>query len=276
MLYHNGQATRTTFFTSYCKGASDDRNLHTSWGSKHTSGRQKSTIARTWRTVARVWQWWPTTQQSNFPHAVNQNDDGKQARIARSDSNEHIFNVVLWEKQQQFYFCCCKRQSYCAELEMTISQPSWDVRTQQSNLYMLLTAMMMTTCPPFYVVLQGATIPKDGWLWQRRICQATTNLTFTLHCRSKQQSQNDDFINVMIMPYVVLQEATTTATTVDCNKSARLHNDNKLFSSMWMNHIYNYEGERRQQWDWSWCHDNNVDDTTIILLYMLYCKEWQQ
>jgi hypothetical protein len=37
-------------------------------------------------------------QQSNFSYAVNQNDDGKQARIARSDNDEHIFDVVTREK----------------------------------------------------------------------------------------------------------------------------------------------------------------------------------
>jgi hypothetical protein len=38
-------------------------------------------------------------QQSNLSYAVNRNDDGKQARVARSDDNEHTFNVVLLEKQ---------------------------------------------------------------------------------------------------------------------------------------------------------------------------------
>jgi hypothetical protein len=45
---------------------------------------------------------------------------------------------------------------------------------------------------------------------------------FTLHRRSEQQSQNETIFNMMIMSYVVLQEATTPATTIDRDKRAGL------------------------------------------------------
>ncbi len=54
------------------------------------------------------------------------------------------------------------------------------------------------------------------------------------HCRECNGEKN----------YVVLQGATMT---VDCNKSARSHNDNQPFSLMWMNHIDNHKGAKRQQ-----------------------------
>ncbi len=73
--------------------------LYTSRVSERTSMGQKSIIARMWGSVARVWHWWPTTQQSNLSYSVNRNDDGKQARITRSNDNEHTFNVVLQEKR---------------------------------------------------------------------------------------------------------------------------------------------------------------------------------
>jgi hypothetical protein len=45
---------------------------------------------------------------------------------------------------------------------------------------------------------------------------------FTLHHSSEQQPRNNNTIDAMMTPYVMLQEATTMATMVDCNKQARL------------------------------------------------------
>jgi hypothetical protein len=49
------------------------------------------------------------------------------------------------------------------------------------------------------------------------------------------------------MSYVKSQEATTTAATVDRDESAKLRNNNKPFSLMWMNHINDREGAQRQR-----------------------------
>jgi hypothetical protein len=50
------------------------------------------------------------------------------------------------------------------------------------------------------------------------VCKATTNQILV----SKQRLQNDYIVDAIIMSYVVLQEATTTAMMVDCNKRTRL------------------------------------------------------
>ncbi len=67
------------------------------------------------------------------------------------------------------------------------------------------------------------------------------------HQGSEQQSRNDYIVDVIIMSYIESQEATMMAATVDCNKSAKLCNNNKPFSLMWMNHIDDRKGARHQQ-----------------------------
>jgi hypothetical protein len=42
------------------------------------------------------------------------------------------------------------------------------------------------------------------------------------HRGTELQLWNNNIINAMLTPYVVLQEATTMATTVDCDEHARL------------------------------------------------------
>jgi hypothetical protein len=53
------------------------------------------------------------------------------------------------------------------------------------------------------------------------LCYATTNQIFMSHQGSKQQLQNNNIVDMMIMFYIVFQEATTTATMINCNKHAR-------------------------------------------------------
>ncbi len=99
MSYHDKQVTRTTLFTSYCKGASNARDLYTSRGSKHTSGRQKSTIKRMQGTVFRVWQWWSTMQKSNILYAVERKKQQQRACImsyCKRSNNNYIFDVAKW------------------------------------------------------------------------------------------------------------------------------------------------------------------------------------
>ncbi len=108
MSYHDEQATSTTFFASYCKGASNDRDLYTSRGSKHTSGQLKSTIARVQGTVTGVWQWWPTIQQPNILYVVES---------ARSNNNEHISCCIAREAMTIYFWCCL-----CHNNELTIAR----------------------------------------------------------------------------------------------------------------------------------------------------------
>ncbi len=68
--------------------------------------------------------------------------------IARS--KQAYFYVVLQGKQRQLYFWCCKKRLYCKHAR-TISQPSKDTRTQQSNFYMLSITRMMTMIAFFSV-----------------------------------------------------------------------------------------------------------------------------
>ncbi len=105
-------------------------------------------------------------------------------------------------------------------------------------------ARMMAMCIPFYVILQGAPTTNDGWLQQRRACQATTNQT--LRC----------------IPGVINNRETTTSLMrwsqpMLCHKrlqhrqqwiiatSTRDHaSDNQPFSSMWISHINNCKGAK--------------------------------
>ena len=119
-----------------------------------------------------------------------------------------------------------------------------------------------------YVMSHGATMTSDGWLQQGAHAKQQPT-KFELHCWSDQQSQNDYIVDSIIMSYVVLQEATTTAITVDCNKRMRLLMQQPTSWLMWINHIDDREGSRPQQWDWLYCHDNNIDNATITS--RLYC-----
>jgi hypothetical protein len=47
-----------------------------------------------------------------------------------------------------------------------------------------------------------------------------------------QQLQNDNIVDLMMMPYIMLQEAMTTAMTVCCNKHAISHKQQPLFIDM--------------------------------------------
>ncbi len=111
----------------------------------------------------------------------------------------------------------------------------------------------------------------DVWLQQRSasLRQATTNQIFMLHWERKWWSQNNHIVDTMIMPYVMLLEATTMVTTVDCGKSARLRNNNPLFSH-WQSQRCKVPTMRLIAMPWCKCqwHDNHF--------FMSYCKEQQQ
>ncbi len=85
--------------------------------------------------------------------------------------------VVLQGKQWQWYFWCCKKckQAIARCKDATIKLLYAVDRNDDGN------------CLPFYVILQGATTTKDGWLQQRRRCQATTNQTL----RRIKEASND-------------------------------------------------------------------------------------
>jgi hypothetical protein len=63
----------------------------------------------------------------------------------------------------------------------------------------------------------------------------------------KQQLQNNNMVDLMMMPYIMLQEATTTAMTVRCNKHAISHKQQPPFSLIWINHINHCKGTKHQQ-----------------------------
>jgi hypothetical protein len=67
------------------------------------------------------------------------------------------------------------------------------------------------------------------------------------HRGSEQQSQNSNIVDAMIMPYIVLQEAMTTAMKINCKEHTRLCKQQPTFSLMWINHIGNRKGVRHQQ-----------------------------
>ena len=118
-------------------------------------------------------------------------------------------------------------------------------------------------------------IAKSGdnncWLQQgsARLRPATTNKIFMTHQGSKQRSRNDYIVNAIIMSYVEWQEALMMAATVDCNERFQNRTTTTNRPLMWMKHINDRKGARHQRWDWSWCHDDNGDDATIIS--RLYC-----
>ncbi len=132
----------------------------------------------------------------------------------------------------------------------------------------LSTARMIATCVPC-VILQGAMTTNNGWLQQRNACQATTNQT--LCCIAGANDDRGTRTLSMRWSHPTLcckrpqrQRQQLITTSVRDRKS-----DNQPYSSMWISHINDCKGARCQQWDWSWCHDDNVDNTTIIS--MSYC-----
>ncbi len=201
-------------------------------------------------------------------YAVNWNDDGKWAHIARSNDDEHIFNVVLQEKWRQLYFCCCKRQSYCKELAMTMSQPLWDARMQQSNSSYAVVCMDNGNERTLVCHIARSN-DNNGWLQlgNARSRHATTNQIFMLNWGSKQQSWNNYIVNALIMSYVESQEATMTAMTVNHDEHVRLRKwQTTLFIDVDQPHRQSQRCEapaiKLTATPW-----HNVNNTTIIL----YC-----
>jgi hypothetical protein len=69
------------------------------------------------------------------------------------------------------------------------------------------------------------------------------------HRGSEHQLCNDTIVDVMIMPYIMLQKDMKMATAVDHNEHARSCSNNQPFSLIWISHITNYKGAKHQQCD---------------------------
>ncbi len=100
------------------------------------------------------------------------------------------------------------------------------------TLYMLLVARITATSTVDYkddgnvrtLCCIARSNNNEWWLIATKARVPSNNQpNFTLHCRSEQQLQNEIIVKVMITSYIVLQEATMPATTVDRNKRAGLH-----------------------------------------------------
>jgi hypothetical protein len=101
-----------------------------------------------------------------------------------------------------------------------------------------------------------------------KVCVPSNNQpNFTLHYRSKQQLQNNNIVNAMMTPYILSQEATMMVMTVDCNKQARLHQQQPtLLIDVDQPHqqLQRHEAPTIRL---TAMPQHNVDDATIIL----YC-----
>ncbi len=120
-------SNNNTIFASYCEGAMTEiciccimreQACVVLQGSEQ---RQKSTIARMGGTL----QGYGMAHHATIKYYI--------LSSTRGDDNEHILNVVLQEKQQQFHFWCCKKRSYCKGAS-DVMTPSHDARTQQSSI----------------------------------------------------------------------------------------------------------------------------------------------
>jgi hypothetical protein len=94
----------------------------------------------------------------------------------------------------------------------------------------------------FYVALQEVKTRMVDWDKGVQDCAKQQLTKFLSHCRSKQQLQNNNIVNVMIVftSYIVLQEATTmtiffslvlqgAAMMVDCSNRTRLRKQQPSF-----------------------------------------------
>jgi hypothetical protein len=109
----------TTFFTSYCKGASkDSKNLNIA---RHERKLQGYDDGRT------------PMQQSNFSDAVNQNDDGNELVVQKALTTGISLMSHCKRSNDNYIFDVTRSGLIARECGMTVSQPSQDTRTQQSN-----------------------------------------------------------------------------------------------------------------------------------------------
>ena len=98
------------------------------------------------------------------------------------------------------------------------------------------------------VMLQGATMTNDGWLQRRRACQATTYQIFSCitGASDNRKTTTSSTRWSIFMSYAVLQEATTMAMAVDCNERTRSPKRQPTLWLMWIDHINDGKGAKRQ------------------------------
>ncbi len=238
MWYCNEWAMMTTIFESYCKGANNDIIFQTSQDARSCEGKI-------------------TTQQSNimccWAQEVMTTSINLMLYCKRSNDN-YVFDVVH---------------------AMTISQSSWDARTQQSNIIKFCLSQWWQQWVYFftfyckeqwqrsYFFCVARSKVKDVWLQQGNVIlrQATTNQILMLRCRSEQRLQNDNIVDAMIeflrpalypkklrqQQYFFLlyhreQQPRLIMTSMqDCTSN------NQPFWSMWINHINDCKSVKRQQ-----------------------------
>ncbi len=130
MSYHNERATRTTLFVSYCKGASNDRDLYTSWG-REVHPEDKSQPLQGCK--GQLWGYGDDRPPRN-------NQIFYRLSSARSNKNEHISCRILREATTIMFLMLQSRRT-ARERTMTISHCKTQGRNNQI-LHMLLIALM--------------------------------------------------------------------------------------------------------------------------------------
>ncbi len=128
-LHCNEQATTTTFFTLHCKGVSkNNKNSNISRRKcklqGYDDGRSPMQQLSFFRCCRLKW-WW------------------QWACSTRGNNNKHILNVASQEKWWDNIFDVARSSRIARGHATKISQQLQDVRTQQSNFYMMSITMMM-------------------------------------------------------------------------------------------------------------------------------------